>query len=100
MVALEPLAVAKAKQLGRDLSIKLQLAAGGTASRLQLLEWGEEYHITCWPALHLLAPTSSRCPAAFKGGLRGSACTSSERPRRSCSGCARACMHAFFILTP
>ncbi|KAF6254987.1 hypothetical protein COO60DRAFT_1641921 [Scenedesmus sp. NREL 46B-D3] len=67
-LSLEPMAVAKSKRLGRELSIKVGLNPSSGGSRLQLLSWGEEYSLS-WPALQLLAPTSPRCPAVFKGEL-------------------------------
>ncbi|WIA19448.1 hypothetical protein OEZ85_004063 [Tetradesmus obliquus] len=67
-LSLAPLAVAKSKRLGRELSIKVNLTPPSGGSLLQLLTWREEYSLA-WPALQLLAPTSPRCPVVFKGEL-------------------------------
>jgi hypothetical protein len=73
-LSLEPIAIAKAKRLGRDLSVKVTLqppAAGSSGSSsgssVVLVECGEEFLIS-WPSLLLLDPIGPACSLAFKGG--------------------------------
>jgi hypothetical protein len=82
-IALQPIAIAKAKRLGRDLSIKVTLqpsagsngsngsssgSTGSTAgSSVTLVECGEEFLIS-WPSLLFLDPISPACTLAYKGG--------------------------------
>jgi len=63
--------VAKAKRLGRDLSIKVTLqppggSSGSNGSSVRMLSAGEDYVIS-WPSLLLLDPLSPTCPLAYKG---------------------------------
>lgn len=79
-VALEPTAHAKAKRLGRSLSIKVNLqpeviaagsrrgSSGETSSSLRVVGCGEEYEIN-WPALLLLDPVNPLCSLAYKGKM-------------------------------
>jgi hypothetical protein len=76
-LGLDPVATAKSKRLGRELTIKVELNGSGSPcgpsgvggpSCVTLLESGDTYALS-WPSLRLLAPTSSRCPVAFKGEL-------------------------------
>lgn len=66
MLSMEPVAVAKAKRLGRELSVKVELSSGGSSGSVQLLDCEEEY-IFSWPSMQLLAPLTPSCPVAFKG---------------------------------
>lgn len=69
---LEPVAIAKAKRLGRDLSIKVNLqpsATNSTGSVVRVLECGEDYSIS-WPSLLFLDPISTACSLAYKGMMR------------------------------
>lgn len=72
-LSLEPTAIAKAKRLGRDLSIKVTLqppAAGSSSSSggssVVLVGCGEEFFIN-WPPLLLLDPIGPACSLAIKG---------------------------------
>lgn len=86
-LALEPIAIAKAKRLGRDLSIKVTLqppagSNGGSSggSSVTLVECGEEFLIS-WPSLLFLDPISPACILAYKGGYRDrckTACKASQ----------------------
>eukprot|EP00879_Flechtneria_rotunda_P023840 GHRR01025247.1.p1 GENE.GHRR01025247.1~~GHRR01025247.1.p1 ORF type:complete len:472 (+),score=151.94 GHRR01025247.1:705-2120(+) len=60
-----PVAVAKSKRLGRELSIKVELAG---SSSLGLSEWEEDYVIS-WPALRFTTPVSPNCQVTIKGEL-------------------------------
>lgn len=72
-ITLEPFAVAKAKRLGRDLSIKLTLqpppgsSGGSNGSSVRLVGCGEDYVIS-WPSMVFLDPISPACKLAYKGG--------------------------------
>jgi hypothetical protein len=76
-ITLQPFAVAKAKRLGRDLSIKLTLqpppgssgsngSNGSNGSSVRLVACGEDYVIT-WPSMVFLDPISPACNLAYKG---------------------------------
>jgi hypothetical protein len=81
MLSMEPVAVAKAKRLGRELSVKVELSSGGSIGSVHLLDCEEEY-IFSWPSMQLLAPLTPSCPVAFKGKRIvlpvSAACASSE----------------------
>jgi hypothetical protein len=78
---LQPVAVAKAKRLGRELSIKVALQPSGSSSScLKVLEYGEEYAISL-PALLLLDPLSPACLLAFKGVAHVLLARASQRAR-------------------
>jgi hypothetical protein len=75
-LSLEPTAIAKAKRLGRELSIKVTLQepagssgsnGGSSGSSIRLVECGEGFAIS-WPNLLFLDPVSAACRLAYKGG--------------------------------
>jgi hypothetical protein len=95
-IALEPTAIAKAKRLGRDLSIKvtLQPSAGSNGSsrgsNVTLIECGEDFLIS-WPSLLFLDPISPACALAYKGGC-------CQHPQCTHSAAAAAAVSLFVAL--